>query len=82
MMPGREDDVEDSGENDPAKSANRWLLSAIKPAAPHVESLLPAARVAPEKPATLTGLRPTAQNGPVTFALLFHLALLLGRISL
>jgi hypothetical protein len=33
-MPGREDEVEDSGENDPAKSADRWLLDAIKPAAP------------------------------------------------
>lgn len=34
MMPRREDEVEDSGENDPARSANRWLLNAIKPVAP------------------------------------------------
>lgn len=33
-MPGREGKVEDSGKTDPAKSANRRLLNASKPAAP------------------------------------------------
>ncbi len=33
-MPGGDDEVEDSAENDPAKSAPCWLLNAIKPAAP------------------------------------------------
>ncbi len=32
-MPGRDDDVEDSGGNEQAQSANRRLLNAIKPAA-------------------------------------------------
>ncbi len=80
-MPGREGDVEDSGEHGPAKSASRWLPNAIKPAAPPGESFLPAARAAPEKPAALTDLGPTTRNGPVAFALLFHVALLRGRIS-
>ncbi len=33
-MPGRDDEVEDPGEDDAVSSAPRWPLSAIKPAAP------------------------------------------------
>ena len=40
-MPGRDDEGEDSGENDPAKSTPCWLLNAIKPAAPQPRAWRP-----------------------------------------
>jgi hypothetical protein len=38
-MPGRDDEVEYSGENGPAESAPCWLLNAIKPVAPQAGTM-------------------------------------------
>ncbi len=126
-MRGGEDEVEDSGENDPADpharetlnrhggeatkdttlrsfsrrmEARSWGLAQFRTCSHNAligPGVLGGSAVASFgysagsatrwlmngiEPACPTGLRPTAQNGSVTFALLFYLALLRGRIFL